>query len=70
MSRLREGEDYYLLPDGRLVMTREYHLRRGWCCAGGCLHCPYDWIAVREPKRNALLAARKNKAPDNGHSSA
>jgi hypothetical protein len=23
------------------VFTREYHLKRGYCCKNGCRHCPY-----------------------------
>ncbi|MGA2024341.1 MAG: DUF5522 domain-containing protein [Steroidobacteraceae bacterium] len=23
------------------VFTRQYHLRRGYCCGNGCRHCPY-----------------------------
>lgn len=35
-----EGRDYYM--DGPyLVFTEEYHLRRGYCCASGCRHCPW-----------------------------
>jgi hypothetical protein len=34
--------DYYELPDGTIVFTEAYHLRRGSCCGSGCLHCPYD----------------------------
>jgi hypothetical protein len=60
---LREGEDYYMLPDGRLVMTAAYLLKRGWCCGNGCMNCPYDYEAVPEPKRSTLLAARNCK-PD------
>ena len=55
---LREGEDYYLLPDGRLVFSAAYLQARGYCCGNGCLNCPYDYSAVRQPKRSALLAAR------------
>jgi len=33
-------EDFYY--DGPyLVFTREYHLKRGYCCNSGCRHCPY-----------------------------
>lgn len=35
-------KDYYLLEDGRMVFTEEYHLKRGYCCKTNCLHCPYD----------------------------
>lgn len=54
MPELKEGEDYELLPDGRLVFTRTYHLKRGYCCGNGCRHCPYDFEKVREPRRTWL----------------
>jgi len=38
--RLELGTDYYL-EDGKLVFTRNYHLKRGFCCNSGCRHCPY-----------------------------
>lgn len=57
---LREGEDYYVLPNGLLVMTAAYLLKRGWCCGNGCLNCPYDYAAVPQPKRSKLLAARQD----------
>jgi hypothetical protein len=59
--KMREGEDYHILPDGRLVMTAAYLLKRGWCCGNGCLNCPYDYAEVPEPKRSTLLAARNNQ---------
>jgi hypothetical protein len=34
---LVEGVDYYL-EGAALVFTREYHLRRGYCCESGCRH--------------------------------
>jgi hypothetical protein len=33
-------EDFYL-ENGKMVMTEDYHKRRGSCCGGGCKHCPY-----------------------------
>jgi hypothetical protein len=65
---LREGEDYYLLPDGRLVMTAAYLLKRGWCCGNGCLNCPYNYEEVPEPKRSFLLASRNRKPNTDGES--
>ena len=64
--KLQEAEDYYLLPDGRLVFTARYLLKRGWCCANGCLNCPYEYEAVPEPRRTALIRARNqnNKSED------
>jgi len=40
-EKLIEGKDYYINKDGNLVFTREYHLKRGYCCNSRCLHCPY-----------------------------
>lgn len=34
--------DFYYDKDGRMVMTEEYHKRRGSCCGNGCLNCPYE----------------------------
>ena len=38
-----EPEDYYWSPEGYRVFTREYHLKRGYCCQSGCRHCPYGF---------------------------
>lgn len=38
---LVENEDYYINTDGNFVFTKTYHLKRGYCCNNGCLHCPY-----------------------------
>jgi hypothetical protein len=61
-----EGEDYILLPDGRLVFTAHFLRKRGYCCGNGCLNCPYDYEKVREPGRTKLLAARKAKEDAQG----
>lgn len=37
---LEEG-DFYLSPEGYIVFTEQYHLKRGYCCQSGCRHCPY-----------------------------
>ena len=63
-NNLVEGEDYYFNEDGYIVLTEKYHLQKGFCCGNGCKHCPYDYEAVPEPKRNELLtikAYEKNK---------
>ena len=39
---LVEGIDYYF-ENGLMVFTREYHLKRGYCCQSGCRHCPYGF---------------------------
>jgi hypothetical protein len=37
---MSEPGDYYI-ENGFVVMTEQYHLRRGYCCESGCRHCPY-----------------------------
>ena len=34
--------EFYYDGQGRIVMTEEYHKKRGRCCGNGCLHCPYE----------------------------
>jgi len=39
---LIEDVDYYIdLDTGQLVLTRDYLLRRGYCCNHRCRECPY-----------------------------
>jgi hypothetical protein len=37
-----EEEDFYLSPEGLLVFTKAFHIKRGHCCKNSCKHCPYD----------------------------
>lgn len=36
-------DDYYLSPEGHIIFTESYHLKRGYCCKSGCKHCPYGY---------------------------
>ena len=36
---LQPGDFYF--DRGMMVLSRAYHLRRGYCCGNGCRHCPY-----------------------------
>ncbi|NII24633.1 hypothetical protein HB364_06070 [Pseudoflavitalea sp. X16] len=65
---LTEGVDYYYNEQGYMVFTARYHLERGQCCGNGCLHCPYDYRNVPEPRRTELLNKRKQDGytQDNG----
>jgi hypothetical protein len=45
---MEEGKDFYFNSRGLMVFTAAYHLKRGYCCGSGCLHCPY-----RDEKKNA-----------------
>ena len=47
---LKEDIDYYINEDGNFVFTKEYHLKRGYCCKNKCLHCP--WNYGREQGKN------------------
>lgn len=62
MSELVEGIDFYINEKGLMVLTREYLLRRGYCCSNGCLHCPYNYENVPEPKRTELLSKREKRS--------
>jgi hypothetical protein len=55
-----EGRHYYYNEKGYIVLTRAFHLERGYCCGNGCLHCPYEYKNVPEPARSKLLATRKH----------
>lgn len=59
MPSLIEGEDFYYNGQGYMVLTANYLLRRGFCCGNGCMHCPYHYEAVPEPRRSELLAQRE-----------
>ncbi|MES2614518.1 MAG: DUF5522 domain-containing protein [Bdellovibrionota bacterium] len=41
--KLIQGIDYYFNEKGLMVFTKEYHLKRGYCCQSGCLNCPYGF---------------------------
>ncbi|MCU0396204.1 MAG: DUF5522 domain-containing protein [Chitinophagaceae bacterium] len=58
---LSEGEDFYYNEQGYIVLTEKYHLDRGTCCGNGCLHCPFDYERVPEPRRQQLLQERANR---------
>ena len=60
MDTLVEAEDFYYNSDGYMVLTEKYHLERGYCCGNGCLHCPFDFKNVSEPKRSHLLNSRQD----------
>ena len=34
--------DFYYDNQGRMVMSEDYHIKRGSCCGNGCLKCPYE----------------------------
>ncbi len=44
-----DKEDYYLSPDGFVIFTEKYHLKRGYCCESNCMHCPYKPSKKKKP---------------------
>lgn len=62
---LIEGEDFYYNEQGYVVLTSSYHLKKGFCCGNGCLHCPYDYINVPEPKKSSLIFSKANAEKEN-----
>ena len=55
-SHKLEPEDYYKTPEGYLIFTEKYHLKRGKCCKSGCKHCPYGYN-----KNTGLIYKNKSK---------
>ena len=35
--------------DGKKVFTKEFLLRRGYCCKSACENCPYDELDQVDP---------------------
>ena len=58
---LVEGIHYYINENGFIVLTRQYHLEKGFCCGMGCVHCPYNYENVPELRRAALLSTQTKK---------
>lgn len=46
LERGYERDDFYFTPEGYVVWTERYHLKRGYCCGSRCRHCPYGHEAV------------------------
>ena len=55
-----DPEDFYYSPEGYIIFTEKYHLKRGYCCKNGCKHCPYGYNKKtgkfeNEKKEQALI---------------
>ncbi len=61
MNELVENIHYYINTEGYVVLTEKYHLERGYCCGNGCLHCPFNYEYVPEPRRTELIKKRNTK---------
>ena len=49
-----QPKDFYW-ENGTMVMTEEYHIKRGSCCGNGCKYCPYV------PQHQKMNKQLKNK---------
>jgi len=64
MQQWVEGIHYYINAEGLVVLTGKFHLDRGHCCGNGCLHCPYDYQNVPEPRKSELRQIAKARRPN------
>jgi len=48
-KEMRERQFYK--ENGKLIMTEEYLINRGYCCGSGCRHCPY-WPPHQQQNTN------------------
>lgn len=55
-KEIKIEQDYYLDDLGRVVFTKEYHIKRGYCCSPhkepGCLNCPYRIQDMNKETKN------------------
>jgi hypothetical protein len=58
---LEENVDFYYNGQGLMVLTEKLHRERGHCCGNGCLHCPYHYERVAEPRRSQLIALQNER---------
>lgn len=59
---LEEGVDWYRDPETGLdVWTRKFLLDRGFCCNGGCRHCPYDEKGRVVPEERIVILHVESK---------
>lgn len=42
LNNLKKDE-FYTSPEGYIIFTEKYLLKRGYCCKNGCKHCPYGF---------------------------
>jgi Family of unknown function (DUF5522) len=55
---MKEGIDY-IIENGLWIFTKEYHLKRGYCCKNACQNCPWDYAKKLKEQSN------KNNKLDN-----
>ena len=62
MKSLVEGVDWYRdETTNNFVWTAKYLAERGFCCNGGCRHCPYDEKGARRPTETIVIRHEDSK---------
>ncbi|GEM_PF-538314 len=46
---LVNGVDYHINDAGMMVLSKQFHLKRGYCCHSGCQNCPYEYSKSVDP---------------------
>jgi len=59
-----EPGDAYTSPEGYLVFTEQYLLKRGYCCKNGCRHCPYGFKKSGISLKNSKHGTGESKRND------
>ena len=49
MASCITNKDFEYSKDGKKIFTREFLLRRGYCCQSGCTNCPYEELKEIDP---------------------
>ena len=57
-----EGIHFYINTDGYMVLTKQYHLEKGYCCGMGCFHCPFQHENVPEPRKSEMIKNKNNES--------
>ena len=62
MSKKSPSQDYLKDKEGNITFTKEYHLKRGYCCMSGCLNCPFGYTesSSEDIPKELLLRNDKN----------
>jgi hypothetical protein len=53
-EEFKEGIDFYFDESGLMVLTKKFHLKKGFCCGNGCRHCPYNYKNVEDNLKKEL----------------
>ena len=61
---LIEGKDFNY-ENGLMVFTRDYLLRRGYCCQSKCRNCPYGFEKKESDQKDSLKEDKIKTSSEN-----